>query len=204
MKKLMTITVFCIYLVNCSGTMTGPPKTDISVYPRVGISTFKLINVRGMLDEIATERLFFHLKEYYPGTRFVHLDAMPEISGEEQEPADPGEAVRRIAVENDLSALMTGEITVSDFRPKFKSRELIDGARVTAHFRMTAVLKLFNGRSGEQIWEKSCSREGNASYGPLTKKTHFDFYISDKDESYVRFVRNLIWSLTEDLRPSKK
>ncbi|MCK5219982.1 MAG: hypothetical protein KAR14_00245 [Candidatus Aminicenantes bacterium] len=49
----------------------------------------------------------------------------------------------------------------------------------------------------------SSYKEGDASYDHYSRDLNPDFYVSDKDESYRKFVRKLIYSLTEDFRSSR-
>lgn len=179
-----------------------PPKTDLSGFSRIGIVEFSVKNARGVLDEMATERLAQHLKEYYKNADIILLENPLDTFGEE--PEGLSEAVRKIASEIKLDAVFLGEIRISDFRPDTKSTRLMTRSRIGVKFRMTAELKLFKGGTGKQIWRDSYSREGYASYDHFAKNINPDFYVSDKDESYVRFVRDLIYHLTADLRPSNE
>lgn len=202
MKKSIILIIVACFTIHCARGLTVPPKTDLSGFSRIGIVEFAVKNARGVLDEMATVRLAQHLKEYYKNAEVILLENPPETFGEESE--ELSEAVRKIASENELDALFLGVITVSDFRPDMKVGSLMKRSRIRTKFRMTADLQLFNGGSGKQIWNDSYSREGYASYDHFAKNINPDFYVSDKDESYVRFVRNLIYHLTADLRPSKK
>jgi len=202
MKNSVILILAALFAVHCAAGPATAPKTDLSGFNRIGILEFAVKNARGVLDEMATDRLSQHLKEYYKNAEIILLDNPPETFGEE--PEEWSETVRKIASENQLDVLFLGMIEVSDFRPDMKVGSLMKRSRIRTKFRMTAELKLFNGRTGKQVWEDSYSREGHASYDHFSKNINPDFYVSDKDESYMRFVRNLIYHLTEDLRPSKK
>jgi len=202
MKKAIILIIVSFFTLQCAVKSTAPPKTDLSGYSRIGIVEFAVKNARGVLDEMATERLAQHLREYYKNAEIVLLENPPETFG--KKPEELRDTVREIASAHELDALFLGVITVSDFRPDMKLGSLMKRSRIRTKFRMTAELKLFHGGSGEQIWKDSYSREGHASYDHFAKNINPDFYVSDKDESYVRFVRNLIYHLTEDLRPSYK
>ena len=83
-----------------------------------------------------------------------------------------------------------------------KIKSLLQRSRISAKFRMTAELNLYSAFTGKIIWSGSSYKEGNASYDHYARDLNPDFYVSDKDESYRKFTRNLIYSLTEDFRSS--
>jgi len=204
MKKIITILLFCIFLINCSARMTSPPKTDLSQLKKIGIVTFSVKNAKGVLDDMATDFLRRQLREYYRNSELIILPDLLKIFSDAVERGNINETVKKISSEHGLDALFIGEISVSDFIPDMKVQSLMQRSRIRMKFRMNAVLKLYSGNSGSDIWNGSSSNVGYASYDHFARNINPVFYVSDNDESYVRFVRKLIYFLTEDLRPGRK
>ncbi|MCK5219981.1 MAG: hypothetical protein KAR14_00240 [Candidatus Aminicenantes bacterium] len=73
MKNKVIILIIALFLFNCSISKLSPPKIDLSTGGRIGVITFKVENARGVLDEIATEILVGHMKQYYEKSEIILL-----------------------------------------------------------------------------------------------------------------------------------
>ncbi len=203
MKRIVTIIVFCLLLINCSAKLSTLPEADLKNLNRIGVVTFTVINARGVLDEIATEILIDHLKNYFKESKIILLGKPADLVNDEFGFESSPKTLINICKKNELDAFFYGKITISDLIAKIKVKSLLQRSRISAKFRMKGELNLYSESSEKIIWSGSAFKNGNASYDHYAKDLNPDFYVSDKDESYRKFVRKLIYSLTEDLRPSK-
>lgn len=203
MKRIITIIIFCLYLISCSAKLSTIPETDFKNFNRIGVVAFTVINARGVLDEIATEILINHLNNYFKESKIILLEKPVDLVNDEFGFESSPKTLINLCKKNELDALFYGKITVSDLIAKIKMKSLLQRSRISAKFRMKGELYLYSESAGKIIWSNSAFKNGNASYDHYTKDLNPDFFVSDKDESYRKFVRKLIYSLTEDLRPSK-
>ncbi|MCK4888292.1 MAG: hypothetical protein KAS21_06910 [Candidatus Aminicenantes bacterium] len=203
MKNIIVILIIVLFLFSCSASKVSPPKIDLRTGGRIGVITFKVENARGVLDEIATEILVGHLKKYYEKSEIILLGKPEDIMLKEFGLDVSIKTLENLCREQKLDNIIFGKIIVSNIRANMKVKSLLQRSRISAKFRMTAELNLYIALSGNVTWKGSSYKEGDASYDHYSRDLNPDFYVSDKDESYRKFVRKLIYSLTEDFRSSR-
>lgn len=203
MKNKVIILIIALFLFNCSISKLSPPKIDLSTGGRIGVITFKVENARGVLDEIATELLIGHLKKYYERSEIILLGKPEDLMLKEFGLNVSLKTLENLCKEQKLDNILFGKIIVSNIIAKMKVKSLLQRSRISAKFRMTAELNIYSALPGKVIWRGSSYKEGNASYDHYARDLNPDFYVSDKDESYRKFTRKLIYSLTEDFRSSR-
>lgn len=203
MKNKIFILITALFLFSCSTLKVSPPKIDLVTGGKIGVITFKVENARGVLDEIATELLICHLKKYYEKSEIILLGTPEDIMLKEFGLDVSLNTLKKLCREQKLDSILFGKIIVSNIRAAMKVKSLLDRSRISAKFRMTAELNLYSALPGKITWKGSSYKEGNASYDHYARDLNPDFHISDKDESYRKFVRKLIYFLTSDFRTSK-
>lgn len=202
MKNKILILIIVLFFLNCGTTKVSPPKIDMVTGGKIGVVTFKVENARGVLDEIATELLIGHLKKYYEKSEIILLGKPEDIKLKEFGLNVSINTLKKLCIEQKLDSILFGKIIVSNIRANMKIKSLLQRSRISAKFRMTAELNIYSALPGKITWKGSAYKEGNASYDHYARDLNPDFYVSDKDESYRKFVRKLIYSLTEDFRSS--
>ncbi len=203
MKNKIVILIIVLFLFNCSASKVSPPKIDLVPGGKIGVITFKVENARGVLDEISTEILIGHLKKYYERSEIILLGKPEDLMLKEFGLNVSLKTLENLCREQKLDSILFGKIIVSNIRATMKVKSLLQRSRIKAKFRMTAELNLYSALSGKVTWNGSSYKEGNASYDHYARDLNPDFYVSDKDESYRKFVRKLIYSLTEDFRSAR-
>ncbi len=204
MTKILILSLCILAVLNCSARVTHKADIDMEPFGKIGIITFEIINAEGVLDEMATDILYGQLKEYLKKSSITKLGKEEGFQGNGPDAFNDTEKIKDLSGKHKVDAVFFGKITVSDMNPKMRVQSLMQKSRIQTTFRMTAELKLFNGSSGELVWSGSTSRQGNASYDHFSTEITPVFKVSDNDESYIRFVRKLIYLLTEDFHSSVK
>lgn len=204
MKNKIILLIIAFSLFYCNGSKKLRPELDLRDAKNIGVLTFKIENAGGVLDEIATEILITDLKRFYKRSK-ISLSGAPEDLMENNSSSDVSQKkLQDLCHKQELDYLFFGKVTVSKFRSNMQNvKSVLRRTRIGIKFRMEAELKLYSSDVGRVIWTGSSFKDGHASYDHFTRDLEPEFYVSDKDESYKRFVRNLLYFITKDLRPGK-
>jgi hypothetical protein len=201
-KKIVSI-IIILALYNCT-YITAPPTVDLAPFNKIGLITFEIENAEGVLDEMATGIFLSQLHGSQEGVRIIEVGKKDEILKKIKSDSLDSDSIKTISKNFGVNAVLHGKITVSNIVPRINIRGLLHNVSIIATFTMTAEAKLFSARDGATLWANSTTRRGTAAYVHMTKSLIPYFDVRDMDESYRKFVRKIIFSLTRDFRPLKR
>lgn len=191
-------------VVGCVKYTIVPPEVDLSRFDTVALVTFKTEGAKGDLDALATQ---FFLQEITAAQRVPVLELGPAaevLAGVGQSSVNP-EAITAIGQRHGVGAVFVGEIKISRVKPHLDvlapvSRSLL----VRATFDISVTARLLSASNGATIWTDSVLREGTVGALHLGPDGLPSFGIRDKDEAMISLLRQMMFQLTWDFRPTRR
>jgi hypothetical protein len=174
-----------------------PPRVDL------GSGTVGLITFTGVpadkLSQTTTQRFMAAIQAAQPGVRFLELGTVDQVlraAGRER--IDP-EAIRIIGQRHKVDSVFTGGYEISDAKPNVSIDR--DALRASTRVQIAMTARLWDTRDGATVW--SNARSGDWPVARLTLEAGQlpSVSVSDPEEKYGDFIRQLVRAITDDFRP---
>jgi len=196
-----SLAVLAMLAAGCASTRT----VEVEIPPRVDLrsSTIGMIGFTAVpadkLSQTATQRFMAAVQAAQPGVRFLELGAVDSLlRAVGRERIDP-ETIQIIGKRYKVDNVFTGSYEISDAKPKVSFDRDTLSASAWVHMSMAA--RLWDTRDGATIWTNS--RNGDWAVAKLRVEAGqpVSVNVSDPEERYGDFIRQLVRAVTEDFRP---
>lgn len=205
MRKKQLIWLVCLAAVaGCVKYTIVPPAVDLAGYETVGLVTFKVENAKGGLDSLATQ---FFLQEVTAAQRVpvVELGRADEVLAGIGKPSFGREAALAIGEAHGVEAFFLGEIKISKVKPQVDLLAPLSKALfVRAKFDIAMTARLISTANGATLWTQSSVREGTVGAFGMGEDGVPYFGIQEKNEAMNNLLRQMMFQLTWDFRPSRR
>ena len=185
----------------CAGTrVLVPPRLDLQPHGTVGLVTFTVENAKGTLHDFATQRFAEEVLAGQSGIELLELgsaDSLVRRVGETQ--FGPASA-QALGEQRDVPAVFVGHLKVSNVKPSGGIIGL-SVPFVQATVTVDLLVRLISTRSGGTLWRASASASEKVGSVALVGGIP-EFSAKDPNDAYGRLVNRLVWTVTQDLRPT--
>jgi len=203
--KILVLFVAIAAVAGCSSKYTiVPPAVDLTGYETVGLVTFKMENAKGELDSLSTQ---FFLQEVTAAQRVpvVELGRPDEVLAGIGKTAFGRDAALAIGEKHGVEAFFLGEIKISKVKPQVDLLAPLSKALfVRAKFDIAMTARLVSAANGATIWTQSLVREGTVGALGLGADGIPTFGMQDKNEAMNNLLREMMFQLTWEFRPSRR
>ena len=185
----------------CAGKrVLVPPRLDLQPHGTVGLVTFTVENAKGTLHDFATQRFAEEVLAGQSGIELLELgsaDSLVRRVGETQ--FGPASA-QVLGEQRDVPAVFVGHLKVSNVKP---SGGIIGLSVPFVQATVTGdlLVRLISTRSGGTLWRASASASEKVGSVALVGGIP-EFSAKDPNDAYGRLVNRLVWTVTQDLRPT--
>ena len=185
----------------CAGRrVLVPPRLDLQPHGTVGLVTFTVENAKGTLHDFATQRFAEEVLAGQSGIELLELgsaDSLVRRVGETQ--FGPASA-QALGEQRDVPAVFVGHLKVSNVKPSGGIIGL-SVPFVQATVTVDLLVRLISTRSGGTLWRASASASEKVGSVALVGGIP-EFSAKDPNDAYGRLVNRLVWTVTQDLRPT--
>ncbi len=203
--KILVLFVAIAAVAGCSSKYTiVPPAVDLTGYETVGLVTFKVENAKGELDSLSTQ---FFLQEVTAAQRVpvVELGRPDEVLAGIGKTAFGRDAALAIGEKHGVEAFFLGEIKISKVKPQVDLLAPLSKALfVRAKFDIAMTARLISAANGATIWTQSLVREGTVGALGMGADGIPTFGMQDKNETMNNLLREMMFQLTWEFRPSRQ
>lgn len=185
----------------CAGKrVLVPPRLDLHPYGSVGLVTFTVENAKGSLHEFATQRFAEEALAGQSGIEILELGSLDSLVRRVGETAFGPASAQALGEQRDLPAVFVGHLKVSNVRP---SGGIIGRAVpfVQATVTVDLMVRLVTTRSGGTVWRSSASASQKVGSVAIVGGIP-EFSAKDPKDTYGELVNSLVWTVTQDLRPT--
>jgi hypothetical protein len=194
------LAVLAMFAAGCASktvTVEVPPRVDL------GSGTIGIVSFGGQpadkLSQFTTQRFMAAIQAGQPGVRFLELGSMDQLlRAVGRERIDP-ETIRIIGQRHKVDNVFTGNYEISDAKPKVSIDR--DALRASAWVHVAMTARLWDARDGATVWTNA--RNGDWPVARLRVEAGQlpSVSVSDPEERYGDFMRQLVRAVTEDFRP---
>jgi hypothetical protein len=206
MKKRYFIWLIAVAAVaGCAAKFTiVPPAVDLTGYETVGLVTFKVEGAKGDLDSLSTQ---YFLQEVTGAQRVpvVELGRADEVLAGTGKRSFDREAALAVGEKHGVQVFFLGDVKISKVKPQVDLfAPLSKTLFVRTKFDIAMTGRLISAANGATIWTQSVVREGTVGSLGLGPDGVPVFGIRDKNEAMANLLREMMYRLTWDFRPTRR
>lgn len=191
--------IVLLALVACGPKVMVPPNVDLAVFKSIALVDFTS-NAEGNLADYATQKFLEIVTASQPEARIIEIGSEEEVLGAVGADKMDHDAVKAIAREYGVEAIIVGTLEVSDVKPHVNISTDLSSLGVSADIEANLTVKLYDTYDGATVWTSSArGRETVANVDILTGGG-FYFDADDPAKAYGGLVDGLIDEVTYDLR----
>jgi hypothetical protein len=203
-KHLAFLIALAAVVAGCAAHYTiVPPAVDLTALGTIGLVTLKADNTKGDLDAAATQ---YFLQEVTAAQRVpvVELGPAATVLADIGKAAFDREAVLAIGQKHGVDALFVGEVEVTKVKPHIDlAAPLTKTLFARAAFDMAVKVRLVSTKNGATLWTDSVVRQGTVGSVSMDGGIPV-FAIRDKDKAFDDLLRQIMFRLTWDFRPTRQ
>jgi hypothetical protein len=177
-----------------------PPRVDLREFETIGIVEFES-TAKGNLSAFATQRFIEALQESQPGVRVLELGPASKLGVTDKSGRIDHETVQAIGEKYRVDAVIIGDLTVKDVRPRVDVLHTITTMSVSADVDAALSARVLEATRGATVWTRSASSTRTvAQVGMGGGVVRFD--AQDPEHAYGELIDALVSDITYDFRPS--
>lgn len=191
--------VILLGILGCGAKVLVPPEVELKEYGTVGLIDFNC-DVDESLGKFMTQRFLEEISTSQKEARIVELGSeFAVLESINRDKMDP-QAIQEIGQKYNLNAIITGNLDISDVKPKVSISSIITSMSVRAEVEASLSAKLQETRSSATVWTDSSREKAEVAHVSIfsDKQIHFD--ASDPKEAYGDLAEALINDVTRDLK----
>ncbi len=202
-SEIVFLCLFLFIISGCGPKVLIPPEIDLAKYSPVGLITFKS-NAKGKLGDFVTLKFLDEISRSQRVVKIVELgDESKVLKSLDQQTLDPN-VIQMLGDKYKLNAVITGELNVSDIKPKINITSIITSMRVKAEVQATLIVRLIETKSGATIWSNLAEDKRSVASVSIFSKDDIVFDAQNPDDAYGDLADSLVRAVTEDLKPRKR
>jgi hypothetical protein len=205
MLKKIFLAGLAFGFVSCSSHyVIVPPVMDLMTVEPVGLVMFSVENAKGELDQMATQA-FLQEATGYQRVPVLEIGKLEDILGKLDLKALDQDAARAIGERYKVKSFFHGEIRVSKVKRQVDVAGVLHGnLRIRASLDIAVTCRLISAETGATLWTNSDTLNGTLGLLSIGEDGVPYFGVRDQDEATVRMLRELMFELTWDFRPTKR
>ncbi len=195
-KHLLAIVIISAVVAACSSAEYTyvPPAVDLGSLGSLGLVAFKADNVQGDLGEVTTQ---YFLQEVTAAQRVpvVELGPPDSVLADIGKTAFDRDAILALGQKQGLDAVFIGEVKVTKVKPQVDLLAPLSKSLFAA--------RLVSTKNGATVWTGSVTREGTVGSIGMSGGVPV-FSVRDKDEATSDLLRDIMYNMTWDFRPTRQ
>jgi hypothetical protein len=197
-KVILYIVVLVIFLCGCSRVMV-PPAIDLKTYEPVGIIVFKC-NAEGNLDQFVTQKFIEQCTKDQKLIKFIQLSKEADVLKAIDKTTLDIDAIKAIVQKYNVKSIITGEVEISDVRPKINIVPGLWYVGAQADVEAMLVARMLESVDGATIWTGSARAKRTVGQVSFISGGHFSFDAQDPEDAYGDLAEELVKKSTKDFR----
>jgi hypothetical protein len=204
LKHFAFFLILAAAVAGCAAHYTiVPPAVDLGALGTIGLVTLKADNAKGDLDVAATQ---YFLQEVTAAQRVpvVELGPGARVLTDIGKTVFDREAALAIGQKHGVDALFVGEIEVTKVKPQIDlAAPLTRTLFARAAMDMSVKVRLVSTKNGATLWTDSAVRQGTVGSVGMDNGVPV-FSVRDKGEALNELLRQIMYRLTWDFRPTRQ
>ena len=200
-NKSLIILLGLLYLwsFSCGPKIQVPPEIDLKVYSGVGIIQFSS-NSKGKLSKYTTNKFMEEIQGSQRGAKIIELGELDDVLNEVGKSQLNVDAIKEIGKKYEVDCIISGDLAVSDVKPKVSLSSLLSSMSVSAQVDAQLTVKLLETDKGATDWLGSARDKRSVAHVSVFSAGDIFFDADDPEEAYGDLIRSLVRETTKDLR----
>lgn len=186
-------------LIGCGPKVMVPPNVDLTVFGSIALVDFTS-NAEGNLADYATQQFLEIVTASQPGARLIEIGSEEEVLQSVGADKMDLDAVEAIGEEYGVEGIITGNLEVSDVKPRVSLSTSLPGLGIEADIEASLAVKLFDTYDGATVWASSSKGSEAVAQVNVFGPGQFSFDADDPARAYGGLVDDLVHKVTYDLR----
>ncbi len=199
LKVFISTCAVLVIIFGCGPKVMVPPAIDLLEYEVLGLVTFTS-NVEGNLNEYTTQKFLEAITEDQIGVKIIELGTQEEILPEIGKDRINADAIKAIGEKYNVTAVIVGDLDVSDIRPMVDLLALAKLIRFSAEVDATLTVRMVETEDGATVWTDSGTGTEEVAHVGIISGDIFSFDATNPDEAYGDLVERLVREVTRDFR----
>jgi hypothetical protein len=177
-----------------------PPRVDLGGYGTIGVVEFTSDTDRE-LHGFATQRFVQAMQSAQSGAPVLELGSAERVLKAIGHDELDFEAIRAIGEKYRVDTVLTGQLGVTEVKPRLQLSTALDALNVEARVEASLAVKLQDANSGATRWTRSAQGSKTVAQASVTKHGTKRLDASDPEDAYGGLVAWLVNQVTDDFRP---
>ncbi len=196
---LFAATLLALAAQGCTERVLAPPRIDLKQHEVVGIIEFDCSG-QGDLGPFLTQRFVDAIRRDQELVRIVLLGTPAEVlAGIGQSRLDQN-AFKAIGQKYQVKTVFTGDVVVSDVKPKVSIGQSLTHLGVSADVDATLNAQMVETETGASLWSRSARAVQRIGGVEIFGNKGFIFDADDPENAYGRLADCLVEAVTHDFR----
>ena len=198
-RSLVALALFVAGCASRTVEIEIPPRVDLRS-ATIGMVSFTAVPA-DKLSQATTQRFMAAIQAAQPGVRFIELGPLdPLLRSVGRERVDP-EAIQIIGQRYKVASVFTGNYEISEAKPQLSIDKDLSSVRASSRVHMEMAAKLWDTQDGATVWTQSRNAEWPVANLRVGAGQPVSVSVSDPEERYGEFTRQLVHAITGDFRP---
>jgi len=203
--RLAVAAALAAALVGCSHRppppppVLAPPLVELSRLGALGMIEFGA-NGSGDLAPLASREFLASLQAAQPGTPVLELGDRERVLAAVGAAGIDPETIRAIGRKYHLDAILVGELTTEEVRPRVSMQQL-DSFSATAEIEGVLSARIFETGRGATLWTTNAKTRAPLAHVAMSPFAMPDFDAREPEQVRTRLVRELVARATDDFQP---
>ena len=200
--RLAVAAALAAALVGCSHR--PPPPPPVLAPPLVELSR---LGALGMIEfgangsgDLASREFLASLQAAQPGTPVLELGDRERVLAAVGAAGIDPETIRAIGRKYHLDAILVGELTTEEVRPRVSMQQL-DSFSATAEIEGVLSARIFETGRGATLWTTNAKTRAPLAHVAMSPFAMPDFDAREPEQVRTRLVRELVARATDDFQP---
>lgn len=207
MSRKSVLAIAAVSVIGIAGCASRPVHQTVAVPPRIDLKQHEVIGVvefnskaDGKLAPFATSRFVDWSRRDQGVVRIVRLGSRKAALRSIGRDRLDLEAIKALGEKNGVQTIFTGELIVSDIKPRLQMLTSLHSANVSAQVNATLEVQLVETSTGASLWSTTASASREVGQVSVSGGKTFTFDADDPERAYGDLVDGLVSQATCDFR----
>jgi hypothetical protein len=186
-------------LSGCASKVLVPPRVDLSRYGAIGIIDFTS-DAGSDRAEFATQQFQQTIQAAQSGAAILELGSSGRVLRSVGHEELDFRAVRAIGEKYGVDAVISGELLVTELKPKLNLSRNITSIGMQKDVEASISARIMETRSGATRWTDSASHRATVAKLSILNRGPATLSAGDPEDAYGRLIHSLVMAITGDFR----
>jgi hypothetical protein len=201
------VVLLLVAAVGCGGTARRyqtvqiPPRIDLQQHEMIGLVEFDS-EMDGDLASLASKRFVDLARRDQGLVRMIDLGTVEDAKAAVGQDGWNPETFQAIGRELNVQTILTGELKISDAKPRVNIGAALRSGSVNAEIDVVLEVQLIETATGASLWSRTAQARTSIGHLSVGKDRPVAIGVQDPERAYGDLVEGLVAQVTRDFHVS--